>query len=45
MKKLLLLFIPFMFFFSCEEEENEINAGSETYMGNWILKPLYLSKI
>ena len=41
MKKLLLLFIPLMFFFSCEEEENEINASSETYMGNWILKKNY----
>ena len=40
MKKLLLLFIPTIFLWSCEND-NEINAGSETYIGNWILKKYY----
>ena len=40
MKKLLLLFIPTIFLWSCEND-NEINAGAETYIGNWILKKYY----
>jgi len=40
MKKLLFLFIPLIFFFGCGND-NEINASSETYIGNWILKKYY----
>tara|TARA_B100000902_G_scaffold395653_1_gene454709 strand:- start:591 stop:1040 length:450 start_codon:yes stop_codon:yes gene_type:complete len=40
MKKLLLLFIPIAFLLSCGND-HEINAGSETYIGNWILKKYY----
>ena len=40
MKKLLLLFIPIIFLWSCGND-NEINAGAEKYIGNWILKKYY----
>ena len=40
MKKLLLLFIPIIFSWSCVND-TEIHVGSETYIGNWILKKYY----
>ena len=40
MKRLLLLFIPLVFLLSCGND-NEINAGSEAYIGTWVLKKYY----
>ena len=40
MKRLFLLFIPLVFFWSCGND-NEINTGSELYIGNWILEKYY----
>jgi len=40
MKILLILFSPLVFLWSCGND-NEINVGSESYIGNWILKKYY----
>ena len=40
MKKIILLFIPIIFLWSCGSD-NETNTGSEAYIGNWILKKYY----